>query len=116
MGEAKIFLGQGSSFCGKLLFRETVRIDGDFEGEIHGGASLIIGATGKVRAKIEVENIAISGSLWGSVKAGGLVEILPAGRFWGDLKTRKLRIHEGAFFEGSSQMENEETAEKQEIE
>ena len=41
--EVRAFLGKGAEFIGKLIFSGAVRIDGDFQGEIFGQGSLVIG-------------------------------------------------------------------------
>jgi cytoskeletal protein CcmA (bactofilin family) len=33
--EIKAIFGKGAEFIGKLIFNGSVRIDGDFQGEIH---------------------------------------------------------------------------------
>jgi hypothetical protein len=46
VGALTAFIDQGSEFSGKLSFKDTVRIDGRFEGEIKSENTLIVGETG----------------------------------------------------------------------
>ncbi len=102
--EVKAFLGRGASFRGKLIFSETVRIDGDYEGDIFGEGTLVIGQGAEIKAQIEVGRALISGNVQGNINAKDKVEIHSTGSFFGDIKAPRLVIHEGAVFEGTSCM------------
>jgi len=102
--EIKAFLGRGAEFTGKLIFKGTVRIDGDFSGEIFGDGTLVIGEGGRITADIAADIVLISGEVTGQIEAKERIEIYPQGRMHGNIKTPALIIKEGALFEGSSQM------------
>ena len=107
--EVNAFLGKGTTFEGKMTFEGLFRLDGNFDGEIFSGDSLIIGETGMVNAQINVKNLIVNGELKGGVTAGDRVEIYPPGKIMGDIKTPVLVISEGAIFEGNCQMEKRES-------
>jgi hypothetical protein len=48
LGNLTAFIDQGSEFEGKLSFKDTVRIDGTFAGEISSDNTLIVGETGEI--------------------------------------------------------------------
>ncbi|HVO67423.1 MAG TPA: polymer-forming cytoskeletal protein [Syntrophales bacterium] len=104
--EVKAFLGKGAEFTGKLIFKGTVRIDGDFNGEIFGEGTLVVGEGAHVEADINVESIMVSGDVHGQIEAGGRIEIYPPGRVLGNIKTPVFIVREGAIFEGTSRMDN----------
>jgi len=104
--EIKAFLGKGAQFTGKLIFTGTVRIDGDFNGEIFGEGTLVIGEGATVEASVTADNILISGKACGEIEARKRIEIYPAGHVLGNIKTPVLVVKEGAVFEGCSRMEN----------
>ena len=52
-GGLTAFIDQGSEFEGKLSFRDTVRIDGRFRGEISSENTLIVGESGEIEASIK---------------------------------------------------------------
>lgn len=104
--EFKAFIGKGADFAGKLIFSGTVRIDGDFHGEIFGEGTLVVGEGANIEADINVENIVISGEVHGEIEAKEKIEIYPPGRVMGNVKTPIFVIKEGAVFEGTSRMEN----------
>lgn len=104
--DIKAFLGKGSEFEGRLTFREAVRIDGNFKGEIASTDTLIIGSDGVIKAEIEVGSAIISGNVEGNIRAKDKVELHPPARVYGNIKAPRLVILEGAIFEGNCQMEN----------
>jgi len=104
-GEISAFLGQGTSFNGRLLFEGTVRIDGNFVGEIYTRDTLIVGADARVRAQIDADTVVVAGVVEGEVRALGRVEIQSTGVLRGQVISPILKIEEGGMFEGRTQMQ-----------
>lgn len=103
--DIRAFLGEETSFEGKLIFEGTVRIDGKFQGEIHTDDVVIIGETAEISAEINAGEIVISGTVRGNIYARKSLEILTPGRVYGNIMTPKLSIQEGVIFEGTCRME-----------
>jgi len=99
------FLDKDTTVTGEVSFKDTFRIDGRFKGKILAGNGLIIGENAEVEADIEVNHLAVNGRVKGAVKATEMIEIFANGRVSGSLATPRLVIEEGAFFQGSCQME-----------
>ena len=99
------FIDRETEIIGDIKFKENFRIDGVFKGKILSGNGLIIGETAEVEADIEVSNMTINGRVKGTIKAKDRIEIFSKGRVIGTVTTPKLIIEEGAFFQGSCQME-----------
>ena len=99
------FIDKDTEFNGTLRFKESFRIDGKFTGKILNGENLIVGETGEVNADIEVRNVSINGRVNGNVTAKDRAEVFANGRVSGKMVTPKLIIEEGAFFQGTCQME-----------
>jgi cytoskeletal protein CcmA (bactofilin family) len=99
------FIDRDSEIIGDIKFKENFRIDGVFKGKILSGNGLIIGETGEVEADIDVVSMAINGRVKGSIKAKEKIEIFSKGRVIGSVSAPKLIIEDGAFFQGSCQME-----------
>ena len=99
------FIDQGSEFSGKLSFKDTVRIDGRFEGEIKSENTLIIGETGTIEASIASETVIVSGEVQGDIEAGALLHLHKTARLTGNVKTPKFVIEEGAVFNGQVTMD-----------
>ncbi len=104
-GKVSGFIDKDTEITGDIRFKDSFRIDGKFKGKILSGSSLIIGETGEVEADIEAGSISINGRVKGSLTATDLIEIFSQGRVTGKIVTPKLIIEEGAFFQGSCQME-----------
>jgi cytoskeletal protein CcmA (bactofilin family) len=100
MGQLNAFIDQGSEFSGRLSFRDTVRIDGKFEGEISSENTLIVGETGEIQATIQSENVIISGKVEGDVIAPHQVVIHKTARVNGTIRTASLAVEEGAQLNG----------------
>lgn len=115
-GKVSGFIDKDTEIVGDIRFKDSFRIDGKFNGKIISGSSLIIGETGDVEADIEVGSISINGRVKGSMTATKLIEIFSQGRVTGKLVTPKLIIEEGAFFQGSCQMEMKALEAKNEVE
>lgn len=93
-------IGPGASFEGRLVFRGAARIEGRLEGEVIAQGRLEIGARGRVRARIEVDELVVGGRLEGQVHARERVELLRTARVEAQLRTPRLALAEGCHFEG----------------
>ncbi len=102
------FLGKGTYIDGKFQVEGNVRMDGNFKGDIHGNADLIIGEGAYVEANINVRNLTIMGEVHGSVHCAEKLEIHNTGKVVGEIKAGKLIIEENAIFEGTSMMPKKE--------
>ena len=108
-GEINAFLGKGTDFNGKLTFEGTVRLDGNFSGEIFSPGILIIGESAIVDANINVNTLIVSGKLTGNIDAKARVEIHAPGKLYGNINSPVLVIDEGVIFEGSCRMETKDS-------
>jgi cytoskeletal protein CcmA (bactofilin family) len=103
-GGLTAFIDQGSEFEGKLSFRDTVRIDGRFRGEIASENTLIVGESGEIEATIRSNTVAISGSVEGDVHAARKVVLHKTARVNGNISTPCLVVEEGAVVNGTFKM------------
>jgi cytoskeletal protein CcmA (bactofilin family) len=106
-GALTAFIDQGSEFEGKLSFKDTVRIDGHFKGEISSQNTLIVGETGEVEANIHSQTVVISGSVVGDVVATRQLVVHKTGRLQGNVDTPSLVVEEGAQLNGQVKMKSE---------
>lgn len=105
LGKVSGFIDKDTEIKGTIKFKNSFRIDGKFEGKIFSGNTLIVGEGGDVDADIEVDSISINGRVKGSIVAKQRAEIFSKGRVTGKVVAKTLIIEEGAFFQGSCQME-----------
>ena len=94
-------IGQNADFKGTLVSDKSVRIDGNWEGEININGDLVIGKTGSIIGNVFVNNIMISGKMNGDVTAKGKVELLSSGTLIGNIRSATFVVDEGAIFDGS---------------
>ncbi len=97
-------IAQGCKFDGKVEVRGTLRVEGEFKGSIGTPESLVIGKTGVVHANVKVKNAIIGGQLFGNITAENKIELQSGSHVEGDIKTKRLVIDEGVFFEGNCSM------------
>jgi cytoskeletal protein CcmA (bactofilin family) len=98
------FIDQGSEFEGKLTFKDTVRIDGNFRGEISSENTLIVGEAGMVEATIRSNTVVVSGTVIGDITASRQLVLHKSACVQGDLSTPSLVIEEGAKINGGLSM------------
>ena len=107
--EAKTILGTNAVFKGELTFKDTLCIDGEFEGKLTTSDKLIVAEQGAVLADIEAGTVICRGKITGNVKASQKVEIQSTGKIVGDVLTPALMIELGAVFNGKSYMSDSVT-------
>jgi cytoskeletal protein CcmA (bactofilin family) len=98
------FIDQGSEFEGKLTFKDTVRIDGTFQGEITSENTLIVGETGIIEATIRSNTVVVSGTVAGNIMASRQIVLHKSAKVQGDMSAPSLVIEEGAIFNGQLSM------------
>ena len=103
-GGLTAFIDQGSEFEGKLSFRDTVRIDGRFQGEISSENTLIVGESGEIQADIHSSTVIVSGTVVGNIKAARKVVLHKTSTIEGNIETVSLVVEEGATLRGQVKM------------
>ncbi|MGD8228870.1 MAG: polymer-forming cytoskeletal protein [Desulfobacteraceae bacterium] len=98
------YIGKDTEFEGKLRFYGTIRIDGQFRGEIIGEGTLIVGEGATIESDIHVSQIFNSGRIQGDVTADNKIEIRAPGKILGNIQAPSIVINEGATIEGNCQM------------
>lgn len=95
------FLGKDAVFEGKLSFSGTVKIDGEFSGEISATGYLLVGVDGRVNADIQAASVICSGEIHGKITAEHSIDIRVPGKIYGDIQAPTVVIQQGVIFEGS---------------
>jgi len=98
------FIDQGSAFEGKLSFKDTVRIDGSFRGQISSENTLVVGETGEIDANIESQTVIVSGQVAGDVVASRKIVLHKTATVVGNLESPTVVIEDGASFNGQLSM------------
>ena len=97
-------LGRKTNFRGTMQFKESLRIDGKFEGSIQSDGHLYIEKGAIINADIKVGSLVIGGIVRGNVEAKRKLELLSTAKLFGNIRTAKLKIDDGVLFEGKCEM------------
>jgi cytoskeletal protein CcmA (bactofilin family) len=99
-GSDETVLSSDVEFKGSLKFKNNLRIDGKFEGDITSPGMLHIGESGQLKGEISVGDASVEGKIHGNIVAGGKVELRSTAQLFGDVKAARLVINEGVTFVG----------------
>jgi cytoskeletal protein CcmA (bactofilin family) len=97
-------IGSGSSFRGTLMVSGTLRIEGEFEGDILNCDRLEIAEHGLMRSDVEVREAIIQGRVIGNIRALGLLEMKNGAKVEGDVTAVNVAMEPGVFFSGRCTM------------
>jgi len=103
-GGLTAFIDQGSEFEGKLSFKDTVRIDGHFRGEISSENTLIVGESGEIEASIRSRTVVVSGTVHGNIHAARQLVLHKTAVVDGDVEASSLVVEDGAVLNGRISM------------
>ena len=97
-------LGRETEFNGVMRFRDSLKIDGAFSGEIISSGFLYIEQGASITANIRVGSVVVGGTVHGNIEATEKLEMLSSGKVYGNIRTAKLKIADGVVFEGKCEM------------
>lgn len=107
-GKIETIIGPNTNFKGRLVCDGSVRIDGVCEeGVIETVGNIVVGPQAKVAANLIAENVSVSGSVTGNIKASGRLEILSTGKVWGNVDAGSFLLDEEGYFNGKLTMREE---------
>ena len=88
---------------GSLAFDGNLEFNGLFEGEIVSGGTLLIGPNAILKGDIQANKVILHGKMHGNISATESVEVCNRAQFFGDVRTGKFIVAEGASFCGLSE-------------
>ena len=106
-GELNTIIGRGSVIEGTLTVQSSLRVDGKIIGTVNVADSLIVGKDGEIEGEVRVKNAVIGGRVKNKIIASGKVVLEAKSVVYGEVKTSRLVIDEGAVFEGRCMMSEE---------
>lgn len=98
------FIAPGAEFDGELVIASSIRIDGEYRGQIVSKETVVIGETADVQASIRAKNVIIRGAVAGDVTASRELTLTKSGRLKGTVETPALTVARGAVFNGTTKM------------
>ncbi len=115
-GVVDSIIGEKAKFKGELISKESVIVNGEFEGKIFAKAEVIIARGSKVVGDVEGGSVIVSGRVNGNIAAVQSLEITKTGRVNGDIVGGKIIIEEGSSYRGRVKVEGKAAEEAEEIE
>ena len=97
---APVLIEAGADFTGLVALAGPARIEGLLRGEVIGPGPLWIGPRANVEARVETDELHVSGRLEGEIQASRRVVLGATARVRGELRTPSLSLAEGALLEG----------------
>lgn len=98
-------IGQGTIAEGKLICEASLRIEGEYRGDIECKGDVIIGECGIARSNITARDITLAGKLYGDIVVKEQLVITSSGQLIGNITAPSLVIHSGGKLNGSCFME-----------
>ena len=103
-GKETTVVASGSRVQGEISGATDVLIDGQVEGQLVLGSSVVVGEGGEVLGQIQAKRVKIGGRVRGDIRASERIEVLASGRIEGDVSAPRVAINAGAFFKGKVEM------------
>ena len=100
----EVTLGPTTSINGDLECDGIVKIEGVYRGSIKTVSNVIISENARVDARIEAQNVSVSGQVKGSIVAKGRLEILSTGKVWADATVTSFLLDDGGKLHGGLKM------------
>jgi cytoskeletal protein CcmA (bactofilin family) len=97
------FVGDVLNFTGEVTFKSTLRIDGNFCGQVKSQDGTLIVSAGALvtQALINVAFAKINGTVEGDINASREVTLGRTASVMGNVSARALVVEEGALFNGN---------------
>jgi cytoskeletal protein CcmA (bactofilin family) len=111
-GELSTLIGKDAVIEGKVVVKQSIRVDGRVKGEVEASDTVTVGNTGEVEGNIKAKNVVVGGKVQGSLESTGKITLEASSILRGDLTASRLIIEEGAVFNGRSSMNGESTVVK----
>jgi cytoskeletal protein CcmA (bactofilin family) len=99
--ENSVYIGEGVELSGSLRARDSVVIDGAFDGDIVCN-QLVLGQNGSVKGRIEASTADVAGYLQAEIVVKQLLAVRATGRVEGTWDCGALEVARGAVLQGSA--------------
>ncbi|OFI06069.1 polymer-forming cytoskeletal [Clostridium acetireducens DSM 10703] len=102
--KVETIIGTTTNITGNMEASGSIKVEGQFTGDINGKAEVIISETGYVKGNINAVNVKILGKIDGNINASGILEVAPTGKVTGDIETVNLAVEDGGIINGKCSM------------
>jgi len=93
----------GTSIKGEIRCEGNILLNGEFEGSIISQGEVVVGKSGRVSGEIQAAKLLVSGEFRGNF-IGEVIDIMPYGKVYGDVKVNNIIIEPNAVFEGETKI------------
>jgi len=93
----------GTSIKGEIRCEGNILLNGEFEGGIFSQGEVVVGKSGRVSGEIQSQKLLVSGEFRGNF-TGEVIDIMPYGKVYGDVKVNNIIIEPNAVFEGETKI------------
>jgi len=93
----------GTSIKGEIRCEGNILLNGEFEGVIISQGEVVVGKSGRVSGEIQSQKLLVSGEFRGNF-TGEVIDIMPYGKVYGDVKVNNIIIEPNAVFEGETKI------------
>ena len=93
----------GTSIKGEIRCEGNILLNGAFEGSIISQSEVVVGKSGRVSGEIQAAKLLVSGEFRGNF-TGEVIDIMPYGKVYGDVKVNNIVIEPNAVFEGETKI------------
>jgi len=104
ISEIETLIGRDTIIKGNISSKSTIRIDGQFEGDISTTGNIMVGDNAIITAQVTALNATIAGTVHGNIDVSEKLELLSSAKMYGDIKVGVLTISPGATFKGACTM------------
>ena len=108
------YIISGTKITGDIASENNILIEGEIIGNIMCKGKVTIGDSGVVKGNVNCFTSEIFGMIEGEIKVEDVLNLRDSSKIYGNIYTKKLKIDEGAFFEGSCKMSSTSSNPKQE--
>ena len=103
MQSISTLISEGCIFDGNLKAPAYARIDGQITGDVMVDEGLIIGEKGSIQGNVITKEMVVYGVVNGNLQVNSL-EIKASGKVTGEIRTQTLEVENGAVYNGSLSM------------
>jgi cytoskeletal protein CcmA (bactofilin family) len=100
----RTFFSAGTHIEGTLELEGEVKLEGQIKGKVTGTGVVIVGEQANLQADVHAPSIVVHGIVRGEMHATDRLELHRTAKVKGAIRASRIRIDEGAVFEGECRM------------
>lgn len=93
-------ISKGAVIEGKFSSKDSLRLDGQVNGEVDCQSRLVMGESGKVVGSVKATEAEIFGTIEGDLVIAGALNLRSTARIKGNISAKTMSVDEGAIYNG----------------